>query len=156
MSITESVISKVPFIVRRRVRFGDCDPAGVVYTPRFADYTVSAMELFLSDLMGGPYLERLAGLETPLKALTFVFSAPLRPNDEFDMHVTVRELRTRTFDLAVVATLSSITVFEVAITPICITSGGDRRSVPIPETLRTLLTTYQQKAGSSYAPSLPN
>jgi 4-hydroxybenzoyl-CoA thioesterase len=156
VTTTESVISRVPFIVRRRVRFGDCDPAGIVYTPRFADYAVSAMDLFLSDLMGGPYLESLPDLQTPIKALSFVFSAPLRPNDEFDMTVTVRELRTRTFDLAVVATHGSVTAFEVAMTPICTNASGERRSIRIPETLRTLLTDYQRKAGSNDAPTLPH
>jgi acyl-CoA thioesterase FadM len=153
VTVTESVISTVPFTVRRRVRFGDCDPAGVVYTPRFSDYAVSAMDLFLSDLMDGPYLDRL-GVQTPLKALAFVFLAPLRPNDEFDMVVSVRELRTRTFDLAVVASIGSRAVFEASITPICITSDGERRSIAIPEPLRTLLTQYQQKAGTSYASTL--
>ena len=28
----ESVVSRTPLVVRRRVRWADCDPAGVVYT----------------------------------------------------------------------------------------------------------------------------
>ena len=31
---SEALISRAPVIVRRRVKWGECDPAGVVYTPR--------------------------------------------------------------------------------------------------------------------------
>jgi acyl-CoA thioester hydrolase len=155
MTSTESVISTCPLTIRRRVRFGDCDPAGVVYTVRFSDYAVSAMDLFLSHLLGGPFLELLPGVDTPIKALNFVFRAPLRPNDEFDMVVTVPEIRSRTFDIAIAASLSTGTpAFEVLLTPICITTGSDRRSVSIPDALRSLLTQYQERTGVAYASSL--
>jgi 4-hydroxybenzoyl-CoA thioesterase len=152
---TESVITIFPFTIRRHVRFGDCDPAGVVYTVRFSDYAVSAMDLFLSHILSGPNLEQIPDVQTPIKALSFVFSAPLRPNDEFDMAVTVREIRTRTFDLALVATLPSGTVaFEALLTPICVTTGGDRRSLPIPARLQTLLEQSQERT-AAHASSLP-
>ena len=154
MTSTERVIDAVPFTVRRRARFGDCDPAGVVYTVRFSDYVVSAMDLFLSDLVGGPYLARLGAVTMPMKALSFVFRAPLRPDDEFDMAVFVGEIRTRTFDLVIAAALpSGSRVFDATLTPIAITTGPERRSVPIPDVLRTPLTTYQQRT-VAYAASL--
>jgi acyl-CoA thioesterase FadM len=154
VTATERVTSVCPFTIRRRVRFGDCDPAGVVYTVRFSDYAVSAMELFLAELLGGPHLVQLAGIHTPIKALSFVFSAPMRPNDEFDMRVTVPNIRTRTFDLAITATLASGTpAFEVLLTPITI--DAERRSVPIPDILRALLTAYQQRSGAVNATTLP-
>ena len=30
-------------VVRRKVLFGECDPAGIVYTPRFADFSLEAV-----------------------------------------------------------------------------------------------------------------
>jgi acyl-CoA thioesterase FadM len=152
---TERVVSTIPFTIRRRVRFGDCDPAGVVYTVRFSDYAVSAMDLFLSHILGGPHLNELPEVQTPIKALSFVFSAPLRPNDVFDMVVTVRGIRTHTFDLAIIATCSPGTVaFEALLTPICITTGEDRHSLPIPVRLQTLLEQSQERT-AAYASSLP-
>ena len=57
-------------------------------------------------------------MQTPIKALSFVFLAPLRPNDEFDMVVTVREIRTHTFVLGIDGTLVSGTpVFECTLAP---------------------------------------
>ena len=156
MTSTESVISTNPVTVRRRVRFGDCDPAGVVYTVRFSDYVVSAMDLFLSELLGGPPLDQLENVHTPIKALSFVFADSLRPSEEFDMVVDVRDIRTRTFDLAITARRpSGEPVFEALVTPICVTAA-ERRSVAIPDRLRTLLTHYQQRTGSAYASTLPH
>ncbi len=156
MTSTETVIRTSPFTIRRRARFGDCDPAGVVYTVRFSDFVVSAMDLFLSELLGGPHIERLHGVQTPIKALKFVFLAPLRPNDDFDMIVSVREIRTRTFDLAIAAAMpSGQPVFEALLTPICMTAAGGRRSLAIPDQLRIPLTIYQQRT-SGYAATLPS
>jgi len=31
MVSTEHIISAIPLVIRRRVKFGDCDPAGVVH-----------------------------------------------------------------------------------------------------------------------------
>jgi len=155
MTYTEAVTSKQPFTVRRRVRFGDCDPAGVVYTPQFSEFAVSAMDLFLSELLGGPYLKRLKGVQTPIKALEIVFLAPVRPNDEVDMVVTVREIRTHTFVLGIDgAMVSGTPLFETLLTPICINST--RRSVEIPAPLRAALTHYQQQAGAKDGATLPH
>ncbi len=38
MICTEAVLADTPFVVRRRVKWGECDPAGVVYTPSFSEY----------------------------------------------------------------------------------------------------------------------
>ena len=53
MRATEYVLSERPFVVRRTVRWGDCDPAGVVYTGRFTDYLLGAVGLFTDHLAGG-------------------------------------------------------------------------------------------------------
>jgi 4-hydroxybenzoyl-CoA thioesterase len=41
------------------VRFGDCDPAGVVYFPRFFDWFHQAMESWFDQALGLPYSEVL-------------------------------------------------------------------------------------------------
>ena len=41
------------------VRFGDCDPAGVVYFPRFFDWFHQAMESWFDQALGLPYAEVL-------------------------------------------------------------------------------------------------
>lgn len=49
-----------------RVRFGDCDSAGIVYFPRYFDWFHQAMETWFDQALGLPYseliLERELGL----------------------------------------------------------------------------------------------
>ena len=148
MTSTEYVSSSAPFTVRRRVRFGDCDPAGVVYTVRFSDYVVSAMELFFAELFGANRAEQADrfGVDMPLKALRFTFSRALRCDDEFAMVVTIGEIRQRTFDLNITALSDSgLDLFESVLTPICIHASGERRSTLIPAMMRERLTDYARR-----------
>src|SRR5437868_5512079 len=93
----EYVLREIPFTVRRRVRWGDCDPAGVVYTGKFGDYVISAVELFYEYLLQSrptPFRD-LHGFGTPTRALDFDFRNWLATDDDFDTVITVREIRTR-------------------------------------------------------------
>jgi acyl-CoA thioesterase FadM len=128
----------------RVVAWGECDPAGVVYTPRFADYAVEAYHFFLGELIGRPLQKRLAehGLGTPMKAMHFEFHRSLWPDEVFTIEVYVAGLRTRSFDLSLIARKADAEpAFSALLSPICI---GDtaRASIPIPDFLRTALEAY--------------
>jgi acyl-CoA thioester hydrolase len=100
---TEEVISDEPLVLRRVVRWGDCDPAGVVYTPRFLDYVVSAHEAFVSLMLGGPihmFKNELA-VDFPVRGVEIDFRERLPLDTQFDMEVRVGEIRTHTFDLQI-------------------------------------------------------
>lgn len=49
----QAVLSR-PFTIQRAVLFGDCDPGGVIYSPRVADFVVEAAMEFVSDRLGAP------------------------------------------------------------------------------------------------------
>ncbi len=51
-----------------RVRFGDCDPAGIVYFPRFFDFFHQAMEGWF-DVLGRPYHEVVVGQKVGFPAV---------------------------------------------------------------------------------------
>jgi acyl-CoA thioesterase FadM len=152
---TEHVIGTMPFVVRRRVKFGECDPAGFVYTVVFGEYTVSAAELFYGSLFGSTpqRVRNEIGLDTPTRALEFDFRNSLRPDDEFDMTVTVADIRTRTYVLAINArTPLGIDVFQALLTPICV-ARDVRRAMKIPEAFRIALEQYRTAcAASAVAP----
>ena len=130
------------------MRFGDCDPAGIVYTPRFAEFVVSAMELFIGGLFGQTLraVSKELGFGTPVKALSFVFTSALAPDDEFDLVVTVADIRRSSFDLAMTATTTAGRLaFEATISPICVPWRGERRSIAIPPPLRERLEAYREE-----------
>ena len=140
----EYVSSEMPFRVRRRVRWSECDPAGVVYAGRFADYLLDTCGLFFTQIGFGPgdrlYQGRPFGL--PAKHFSLTFATSLYPEDEFDMEVRVAEVRNRTFDLVITAKLLDGRVaFEGKCAPICIIPEV-RQSIPIPEALRDALVPH--------------
>lgn len=133
--------------VRRRVKWGECDPAGVVYAPRFCDYVVEAQDAFMGHLLGIPLQQRLAELDlgTPAKALQLVFHSSLRPEQAFDMHVFVSGIRVRSFDLLIEAQEPEGTrLFSARFSAVCV-HHTVRESRPLPLLLRERLETYQAR-----------
>ena len=53
-------MSTEPFSYRRRVAFGDCDPARIYYTPRAVDYCVEAIEAWWEAVLGESWTALLA------------------------------------------------------------------------------------------------
>lgn len=141
----ERLLSKNPVTVRRRVLWGECDPARVVYTPRFADYLAAAYGWFLRTVLTDSLvLDDGARLATPIKALSLEFHRVLRPGDLFDMTVHVTAVRTRTFDLLVSArSPDGEPRFTGKVSPIVVKSA-DFRSTDIPPRARKLLLNYEQ------------
>lgn len=50
-----------PVFIKRTVLFGDCDPEGIVYTPRFSYFVLEAVQEALGVWLGGPGLRTLLG-----------------------------------------------------------------------------------------------
>jgi 4-hydroxybenzoyl-CoA thioesterase len=146
---TERVIGWAPLKVLRRVRWGECDPAGVVYTVNFCEFVSSAFELFMTELLGGPLqaIKKQHGFAVPARALTLDFLGALQPDDQFVMTVLVDEVRTRTFDLGVTGTCSGRDIFKARLTPISV--DPNRTAIPIPELLRQQLNSYKTACRSA-------
>jgi len=147
MQCNEQVINTLPVIIRRRVRWLECDPAGVVFTGIFSDYAISAAEWFYEVLLGesSQKAKRVHGFGTPTRALTFDFKRSLKPDEVFDLLVTVEEIHTRTYVLNITGqTLDNEIVFISKLTPVCI-AVDERRSIDIPPTFRLALEQYQRQ-----------
>lgn len=141
----ESIVSQSPLVVRKRVRWADCDPAGVVYTGKFSEYLLVAVGYFLDTLGEGHYSQWVKSLavDTPCKGMELEFHGALWPEDVFDMSVGVAAIREHSYDLRVEATqVGGRRVFTGRFSPICI-SREVRKRVPIPEAMRTLLLRHQ-------------
>ena len=141
---TEFVASVMPFTVRRTVRWAECDPAGVVYAGRYVDYLLDTCALFFQHI-GFGHGQRWAegkSVGLPAKHIGLTFMASLFPDEVFDMTLAVTAIRTRTFDLSLVARRpDGEIVFEGQCSPICI-APNVRESVPMPDQLRQQLSPY--------------
>jgi acyl-CoA thioesterase FadM len=144
---SETVVSHLPFTVRRVARWTDCDPAGVVYTGKFTDYLLGAVMHFLRHIGYGPGAQRhdqRVGL--PGKHLSLTFHASLYPEDAVDIRISVAAIRRRTFDIVAKAYFADGRLaFEGQFTPIAI-HPDKRESVEIPDALLHALSRHLDKA----------
>ena len=147
----ESILSLNPFVVRRRIAFRDCDPAGLVYTPRFLDpIAISAIELFQAELFGlyGSRDPQLNGIDLPAKAVNMVFHNPVKMGEVIDLEVYCSRLGRSTCEFTVLGKgADDVLRFECALTTICIDPQA-YKSVPLPDYLREKLLPYHRAAPS--------
>lgn len=137
----EFIVRDDPFTVRRTVRWADCDPAGVVYAGRYADYLIDAVARFMRHVgfsFGGSRGSPVkVGL--PCKHMELTFHSSLYPDDVIDIEVAVGEVREHTFDLVATARLlDGPLTFAGSFSPICIVPET-RERMRIPAELREAL-----------------
>ncbi len=79
---------------RSQVRFGDVDPAGIVFYPRFFEMLNAAVEDWFADFIGVDFatlhLERRVGV--PTVRVESDFLAPCRLGEQIDIDLEVEEL----------------------------------------------------------------
>ena len=129
----EGLLSREPLVVMNRVRWADCDPAGVVYTGKFAEYLLIAVNYFFDELGGGSYSQWVKSLQvdTPCKGMDLEFHGALWPEDEFEMRCTVAQIREHSYDLRVeAAQQDGRRIFTGRFSPICISREVRQRTDP--------------------------
>lgn len=143
----EYVLSRSPFVVRRRVRWSDCDPAGVVYTGKFTEYVLGFVNLFYSELASEQdYLKwrQSMGVDTPCKGMEYEFHGALWPDDVFDMRCHVSQLREHSYDIQIESTQpDGRRIFSARFSPICIRRDARVRA-PLPPQLRDALSRFMR------------
>ena len=73
-----------------RVEFNHCDPAGIVFYPRYFEMTNSVMENFFREVVGYSYHSMMAdGIGVPTARIETDFRAPSRLGDVLDWRMGV-------------------------------------------------------------------
>ncbi len=87
---------------RRRVRFTDCDPAGIVYFPRYFDWFHQAMESWFDEDLGLAYSELITErrLGLPCVHTEADFKAGCRLGEDVEVELSVEELGNSSITLA--------------------------------------------------------
>jgi 4-hydroxybenzoyl-CoA thioesterase len=76
-----------------RVEFNHCDPAGIVFYPRYFEMTNSVCENFFREVVGYSYQAMMAdGIGVPTARIETEFRAPSRLGDLLDWGLVVERL----------------------------------------------------------------
>lgn len=130
------------FTTHRTILFGDCDPAGVVYTPRISYFVIEAVQDFLTHALGGPAIREIfaMGILPPARALAIEFLAPMAWDEVIAIRVSTMALSTSSFSFLVEGRNSAAEMtFRATLTQVAI-SPQSKRPVPLPSALREALS----------------
>ncbi len=131
----------MPFTTTRTILFGDCDPAGIVYTPRIAYFVIEAIHEFLSDRLDGEGLRKVfaMGILPPARALSIEFLSPMTWDEVISIEVGSEAPCTTSFGFVVEGRQASGEVtFRASMTQVCICPES-KQPIALPDALRQAL-----------------
>lgn len=129
----------MPFSTRITVRFGDTDPAGLVYYPNIFHYFHIALEEFFAARCGISYQRLIADerIGFPTVNTQTEFFVPILYGDELDVEIFVSQIGNSSATFHYSARRASDETLCARATQIHVAMNLDtRRPLPIPEKYR--------------------
>ena len=131
------------FRVEYPIRFSHCDPAGIVYFPRFFDLVHQAMEDWFTYGLGERFSDLVMqkGLGTPTVSTQCDFVSPARFGDTLTIELSILRLGNASVEMLFHASVQGRTCFKCRHT-ICLFDRTTVKAVPIPDDLRDRMQVY--------------
>jgi 4-hydroxybenzoyl-CoA thioesterase len=134
-----------PFTMRQRLRFADCDPAGIAYYPRYLALCDGVIEEWTEEVVGVSRLKLHfeLGWGLPTVALQADFTAVSRLGDQLDFMLTVPALGRSSIELAMEVACAGERRFGITYTQVLVDMGSVK-AVPWPENWRARIADTMQ------------
>ena len=132
---------------RIQIRFAHCDPAGIVFYPRYFEMLNGVVEDWFAEELGFPFQEILkSGLGIPTVHLNVDFTAPSRLGDELGVTLAVTALGSSSVTIEVVfcGPAGDVRVRSEAV--LVLTDALAGCSAPISENLRARIELFLRRA----------
>lgn len=129
------------FVYRRRVQFAETDLAGIAHFAMLFRYMEEA-EHALWRAAGLSIAKAGENVGWPRVAASLAFRAPLKFEDEFDVHVTIDEVSRSTISYRHILMLGATVIAEGTMTAVHVDKkpGDALKSAPIPQATIDALT----------------
>lgn len=128
-----------------RIEFNHCDPAGIVFYPRYYEMVNSVIENFFRDEIDWPFEAMMAqGIGVPTARIETDFRAPSRLGDLLDWELVVTKLGRASATFRITALSAGAARIEVIQTLVWL--GSAHRPAPWPETVRPRLAAHLTEA----------
>ena len=126
------------------VEFNHCDPAGIVFYPRYFEMTNSVVENFFAEEGGHSFARMMAdGQGVPTARLETNFHAPSRLGDRLDFTLDVTRIGGASIGFTLTARCAQELRITADLTLVWVQAG---RPTPWPEALRHRLAAHLEKA----------
>ncbi|QPM90907.1 acyl-CoA thioesterase [Pseudooceanicola algae] len=134
------------FSIRRQVEFNHCDPAGIVFYPRYFEMISALIERFFADAVGVSWKAMAAteGTGTPMGDIHIRFEAPSRLEDLLDLSLSVAAIGGASARFALRCTCAGELRFtgEATVIYASLDSGSGARAARWPDPVRQSMSRY--------------
>ena len=134
-----------PWSAGVRIRFGHCDPAGIVYTPKFFDLFNVVIEQWFEQALGIGYYEVIGRRRIGLgyASAHADFFSPCTMGDALDVAVVVERIGNSSFALVLHAFRDGCEALRGRFTVVT-TDLTIHKAMPVPQDLRDALLAYMK------------
>lgn len=130
------------------IEFNHCDPAGIVFYPRYFEMINSVIENFCADVLGWSFARIVAepGRGLPTASLHCDFRSPSRLGEKIPFTLKVAKIGRSSVGLRILAALEGQTRLEAELTLVWMERG---RGAPWPAEIRDTLQAELKKDEAS-------
>ena len=128
-----------------QIEFNHCDPAGIVFYPRYFEMTNSVVENFFNDVVGRSFASMHRGTANgvPTVALAAEFVAPSRLGDKVLFSLTIEKIGRSSVSLKIAGHMGAELRLRVALTLVWI---DGMKAAAWPDAMRARLIAYMEDA----------
>ena len=130
------------FEIPQKVLFKHCDPAGIVFYPRFFEMINDAVEALFSDLLDWPFEMMHPDSGVPTAEFKVRFKVPCRHGDQLKLGIQITQLGRASLSLTTRALKDKTVCFEADQVLVCV--GPEGRPVSWPKSVRQKITTLME------------
>ncbi len=125
------------FVFPQKILFKHCDPAGIVFFPRYFEMINDCVETFFDEVLGLPFEELHLYGGVPTAEIRTRFTAPSRHGDRLAFTLDCTKVGRTSLGLEIVATCEDETRFISSSTLVHVNREG--RPTPWPDHVATKL-----------------
>jgi len=122
----------------QKVLFKHCDPAGIVFYPRYFEMLNDAVEALFADVLLWPFEDIHPTGGVPTVAIDVVFKAPSRHGDQLILEIALKSLGRTSLGLQTTALAGDQVRFVANHTLVLVDGTG--RPAPWPDAMRQKIT----------------
>ncbi|WP_310621215.1 acyl-CoA thioesterase [Flexibacterium corallicola] len=132
------------YVVHQKVLFKHCDPAGIVFYPRYFEMINDCVEAFFCDVVKVPFEELLVNAGVPTAQISADFTAPSRHGDQLEIRVNPKSVGRSSLQLEFVGQCSEQARFTANARLVYTDAAG--KSAPWPDDMRARINGAMEEA----------
>ena len=147
--VLRSTTFPAPFVHARTVRFGDTDAAKIVYTVKFFDFAMDALDAWFAAVLEHDWyaLNTEYGVSCPFVQSGLDFKSPLRPGDVVGIEIRIARMGRASLQFKILGSRPDGEPSFEGLWTCVFVDPATMKSVPIPGVFADRIQAYAQACG---------